>query len=495
MEAVHIRSQKLDFLLLILLSFLLAPYATPLTFDFPSFSADDIFVEGDATIDAQFISLTKSSAEQVQNGRSVGRATYSKPFLVREPIDFTTDFVFTINPASQKSYGDGLAFFIAANGSLLEGTVGSASSLGLPVDDQHPFVAVKFDINSSGYSVGIGINSDESSKLVTMPGVTVEGQQNSASVSYDSGTQRLSASVTTTYGESGSSHAEGNLYKTVNMEYYFPADRVILVGFSASTGSSAFAQHKITSWKFTSTSLQNAAALVPASTPVKKNDSVVTSGQTSNNESQVVLPAPGPSSKAESTKHRIPPTVVIVSITIGGIILLGLFVWFMLRIRKSKIKESIAEQPIERISISIAEQPIGHSNDVQFEGIGPRKFSYNELAWATSDFDKGKKLGEGGFGEVYRGRIDDDLNPDVAVKRISPESRQGRTEYEAEVKIISKLQHRHLVQLIGWCHENEKFLLVYKFIPNGSLDTHLFKETPLIWEVRYRIVKELALVI
>ncbi|XP_062011472.1 L-type lectin-domain containing receptor kinase IX.1-like [Rosa rugosa] len=138
--------------------------------------------------------------------------------------------------------------------------------------------------------------------------------------------------------------------------------------------------------------------------------------------------------------------------------------------------------------------------DVQFEKeTGPRKFSYTELALATSNFDAEKKLGEGGFGAVYKGVINDlnfNVAVDVVVKKISPESRQGLKEYIAEVQTISALRHRHLVQLIGWCHEKGEFLLVYKYIPNGSLDTHLFKDTNMLsWEDRYRIVKELASVL
>ncbi|PRQ31125.1 putative protein kinase RLK-Pelle-L-LEC family [Rosa chinensis] len=124
-------------------------------------------------------------------------------------------------------------------------------------------------------------------------------------------------------------------------------------------------------------------------------------------------------------------------------------------------------------------------------GFGPRKFSYNELAQATNNFAQGEKLGEGGFGRVYRGCIKD-LNSYVAVKKISRGSKQGLKEYAAAVSIISRLRHRNLVQLIGWCHE-KKLLIVYEYMPNGSLDAHLFKEESMLtWEVRYKIAHGLA---
>ncbi|TYJ10710.1 hypothetical protein E1A91_A11G226200v1 [Gossypium mustelinum] len=97
-----------------------------------------------------------------------------------------------------------------------------------------------------------------------------------------------------------------------------------------------------------------------------------------------------------------------------------------------------------------------------------------------------------GFGAVYRGYLPD-LDVVVAVKRISRGSKQGKKEYITEVKIISQLRHRNLVQLIGWCHDEGEFLLVYEFMPNGSLDFHLFgNKAPLSWVVRYRISLGLA---
>ncbi|KAI5333146.1 hypothetical protein L3X38_023276 [Prunus dulcis] len=114
-----------------------------------------------------------------------------------------------------------------------------------------------------------------------------------------------------------------------------------------------------------------------------------------------------------------------------------------------------------------------------------------KLAQATSNFKEGEKLGEGGFGGVYIGFIPD-LQSYVAVKKILRSSKQRSKEYALEVKIISQLRHRNLVQLIGWCYER-KFLLVYVFMPNGSLDSHLFKEQSLLtWETRYKIAQGLA---
>jgi serine/threonine protein kinase len=112
------------------------------------------------------------------------------------------------------------------------------------------------------------------------------------------------------------------------------------------------------------------------------------------------------------------------------------------------------------------------------------------LARATNNFNDEEKLGQGGFGAVYKGILRES-NSYIAVKRVSKGSKQGIKEYASEVKIISRLRHRNLVQLINWCHERKgELLLVYDFMPNGSLDSHLFKEERLmIWAVRYKLLK------
>ncbi|CAL4891077.1 unnamed protein product [Urochloa decumbens] len=125
------------------------------------------------------------------------------------------------------------------------------------------------------------------------------------------------------------------------------------------------------------------------------------------------------------------------------------------------------------------------------EGVtGPRRFWYDELAAATGDFSDDRRLGSGGFGSVYRGFMAD-TNRDVAVKRVSKSSRQGWNEFASEVRIISRLRHRNLVQLIGWCHGSDgddELLLVYELMPNGSLDAHIYDtEKVLTWPVRYGI--------
>ncbi|KAM1057573.1 hypothetical protein EV2_031727 [Malus domestica] len=177
------------------------------------------------------------------------------------------------------------------------------------------------------------------------------------------------------------------------------------------------------------------------------------------------------------------PIGLVIGMGIGGcaVVVTGLgLVWFFLWKMRETGESSDEDTMVHELV------------DEEFEkGACPRKFSYRELARATNNFGQEETLGEGGFGGVYKGIIPD-LESPVAVKRMSRGSKQGLKEYASEVKIISRLRHRNLVQLIGWCHER-KFLLVYEFMPKGSLDSHLFKEQSLLtWEARYKIAQGLA---
>jgi len=100
-----------------------------------------------------------------------------------------------------------------------------------------------------------------------------------------------------------------------------------------------------------------------------------------------------------------------------------------------------------------------------------RFFSYDELYQITDGFSAQRLLGEGGFGSVYKGRLPDGKH--VAIKRLKDGGGQGEREFQAEVEIISRVHHRHLVSLVGYCIFNDHRLLVYDFVPNNTLHYHL----------------------
>ncbi|XP_052110939.1 receptor-like serine/threonine-protein kinase SD1-8 isoform X15 [Arachis duranensis] len=120
-------------------------------------------------------------------------------------------------------------------------------------------------------------------------------------------------------------------------------------------------------------------------------------------------------------------------------------------------------------------------------------FNFDTLMMATNNFSQDNKLGEGGFGSVYRGRLIE--GQEIAVKRLSEDSRQGVTEFENEVKLMVKLQHRNLVRLLGCCIEKNEKILVYEYMENRGLDSILFDESKsllLNWEKRFNIIYGIA---
>lgn len=211
-----------DFLLSLLtriyIFLLLTTSSTPLEFEFKAFRNDTttLVLEGDAAyIDDKFLRLTHSE-DNIRE--SVGRVTYYQPFCLwntstEEMADFTSNFTFFIESANDSRYGDGLAFFIAPNGSSLNSTLGRGSSLGLPVDSQgnvsrslYSFVAVEFDIFHNGGTavadpasdhVGIDINSVKSNVTLPWNGSVLEEKGNRARITYNSSTKVLRASYST----------------------------------------------------------------------------------------------------------------------------------------------------------------------------------------------------------------------------------------------------------------------------------------------------------
>ncbi|CAN1263272.1 Probable LRR receptor-like serine/threonine-protein kinase At1g56130 [Linum perenne] len=173
-----------------------------------------------------------------------------------------------------------------------------------------------------------------------------------------------------------------------------------------------------------------------------------------------------------SGKHK---TGVIVGIVIGILVPCSLLAFAIIVIIRRKRRQRAFE-------------------DHELEGIDtrPYTFSYAELRGATKDFSASNKLGEGGFGPVYLGKLDDGRV--IAVKQLSVQSHQGKSQFIAEIATISAVQHRNLVKLYGCCIEGENRLLVYEYLENKSLDKALFEESSLNldWPTRYDICLGIA---
>nr|XP_043618101.1 G-type lectin S-receptor-like serine/threonine-protein kinase At4g27290 [Erigeron canadensis] len=134
------------------------------------------------------------------------------------------------------------------------------------------------------------------------------------------------------------------------------------------------------------------------------------------------------------------------------------------------------------------------NNSVQIEDTDDLPFfSLYEIAKATENFSINNKIGEGGFGLVYKGVLVD--GREVAVKRLSESSKQGLDEFKNEIMCIAKLQHRNLVKILGYCIHGNEMILVYEYMANKSLDSFLFDETRssmLDWPCRFQIIHGMA---
>ncbi|KAL0313923.1 UNVERIFIED_CONTAM: Cysteine-rich receptor-like protein kinase [Sesamum angustifolium] len=120
-------------------------------------------------------------------------------------------------------------------------------------------------------------------------------------------------------------------------------------------------------------------------------------------------------------------------------------------------------------------------------------YDFEKIRAATNDFSDDNKLGQGGFGAVYWGTLEN--GQEIGVKRLSVNSSQGDAEFKNEVLLLVKLQHKNLVRLLGFASKGRERLLVYEFARNGSLDNFIFdpiKASSLDWDKRYTIIRGIA---
>ncbi|KAK9056355.1 hypothetical protein SSX86_027445 [Deinandra increscens subsp. villosa] len=192
---------------------------------------------------------------------------------------------------------------------------------------------------------------------------------------------------------------------------------------------------------------------------------------------------------ADSGKQQNEAAVIISLTTIGGVLLLCGFVFCLYRCttynkgRKTNLDHFNSED--ELVSRDTLQEDV-----LRQESFELPIFEFKQILAVTDHFSYRNKLGEGGFGAVYKGMLDD--GQEVAVKRLSGNSGQGIEEFKNEIMLISKLQHRNLVKLLGCCIEGKERLLIYEYMMNKSLDTFLFdpkKRHQLDWATRFNIIK------
>ncbi|XP_057867972.2 L-type lectin-domain containing receptor kinase IX.1-like [Cryptomeria japonica] len=453
------RSASLLFLFfsLIVTLFSYMECAGNINFAFPP--QTDIKVDPDAYFEGDTIQLTRN--EFVGDlGWSVGWATYNQSVPLWDNssgalASFTSHFQFLIRNSSSNS-ADGLTFFIAPfDFKPPANSWGEWLGLfNLTTDGilSNQVVAVEFDTFQNSFDpddnhVGIDVNSAVSVANVSLSSegkflnnTLKNGQAWDSWVDYNGSTKQLQ--VFLLYNPSA------NLYNIskprspilsyhIDLRDYIP--EIVTVGLSASTGL-AFETHTVSAWNFSCTY------------------------------SWDISSAP---SRTRNSSWKI--------ILISLFVCLLVICCFLFIAGRWYFKQREARRDSH-----------GEELDEQLDQ-GYFKFSYGQLREATRNFSDDEILGRGGFGGVYRGILPT-TSETVAIKRIGQGSRQGRKEYISEVTIITKLRHRNLVRLLGWCHEQGELLLVYEFLPNGSLDKYIFDERKdcLNWERRYSVARGIA---
>ncbi|XP_054820838.1 receptor-like protein kinase FERONIA isoform X2 [Prosopis cineraria] len=211
------------------------------------------------------------------------------------------------------------------------------------------------------------------------------------------------------------------------------------------------------------------------------------------------VPRPSPSipnlpSPKSSNKTRVISVVVGVA---SGFIVLSVVVLFIIRqrTRSSGICSFstsllVSVPTMNKNSSWWGQKPIDSSKKNKSHGSSLpsnlcRCFSIDEIKAATSNFDDIFIVGVGGFGNVYKGYIDDGTVP-VAIKRLKQGSQQGFHEFQTEIEMLSQLRHNHLVSLIGYCNDGNEMILVYEFVARGTLSDHIYDtdNPPLSWKQR-----------
>ncbi|XP_057460648.1 L-type lectin-domain containing receptor kinase S.4-like [Actinidia eriantha] len=412
------------------------------------------------------ISLTEA-AEIEKNGiirltnetsRLMGHAFYTSPLRFKtssngSAFSFSTCFAFVIVPEYQKLGGHGIAFTISSSrdlksalpsqylGLLNSSEVGNFSNqlFAVELDTVQDFEFK--DINDN--HIAIDINSLVSNMSVAAAYFTDDlkkqdlnlksGKPIMVWIEYDSAASFVNVTI------SPSSSKSKSPILSLHLDLSPVLREKMYVGFSASTGLLA-SSHYLLGWSFKMNGASKSLSM----------------------KSLPLLPG--------TKKKR---TGLIVGISVSSFVfLISVILVAIYLIRKIKNREVIEDWELD---------------------VGPQRYSYQELKKATKGFKDSELLGVGGFGRVYKGMLQKSKTQ-AAVKRISHDSKQGLREFVSEVASIGRLRHKNLVQLLGWCRFRGDLLLVYDFMPNGSLDRFLFDETETIlsWEERFKIIKGIA---
>ncbi|CAL1402006.1 unnamed protein product [Linum trigynum] len=400
--------------------------------------------------------LTNASALQI------GHAFFPRPLNFirgKSSLSFSTNFVFAMVPQSPNLGGHGLAFLLSPavdfshavasqHLGLFNATTDGASTnhvVAIELDAMRSPEFQDIDNNHVGVDVNSLISIDAAPASYLSPdgkNLTLQllsGRPIQVWIDYND-TQKL---INVTLAPMDGPRPERPLLSTsVNLTDVLLDS--MYVGFSAAT-STVTSEHYILGWSFSQTGRaeQLDISKLPKLPPVRKERR-----------------------KVEWMSIVFPILAAFVLVGIGGFV--------VCLIRRKKYEEICEDWEKE---------------------YHPQRFTYKNLYLATHGFKEKQFLGVGGFGKVYKGVLPKSETA-IAVKRVSHDSRQGMKEFVAEIVSIGRLRHRNLVQLLGYCRRKGELLLVYDYMPNGSLDHFLFKDDEkkptLNWPQRQRIIRGVA---
>ncbi|XP_058109533.1 L-type lectin-domain containing receptor kinase SIT2-like [Magnolia sinica] len=426
-------------------------------FTYNGFNGANVTLNGAAEITSDgLLRLTNTNPQQI------GRAFSSIPVNFKNssnghPFSFSTTFIFAIIPNDPDLSGHGIAFVISPSKDLPHALpshyLGLFNSINNGNSSNH-IVAVEFDtILSSEFSdindnhVGIDINGLNSIKSSPASYFTNENSdfQNislksskpiQAWIDYNSLEKQLNVTISPI-----------NVPKPIQPLLSLSIDlspnmfNEMHLGFSSSTGS-MITSHYILGWSF-----KMSGPARPLNIPTL----------------QLLLQRRRHAGKKSIVLEIALPLIIIFGLTIISIII------YMVR-RKKKFAEILEDWELE---------------------YGPHRFFYKDLFMATKGFKDKRLLGIGGFGRVYKGVLPTS-GIEIAVKKISHGSLMR--EFVAEIASIGRIRHRNLVRLLGYCRRKRELLLVYDYMPKGSLDKLIFDQDKLMltWSQRLQIVKGVA---
>ncbi|EOA20111.1 hypothetical protein CARUB_v10000390mg [Capsella rubella] len=422
----------------------------------------DISIQGIATITPKGLLMLTNTTVQ-----STGHAFFTKPIRFKDSpsgtvSSFTTTFVLAIHSQLPLVGTHGMAFVVAPSPSLPFASplqyLGLFNVSNNGKDSNHVF-AVEFDTimniefnETDNNHVGIDINSLNSVK--TSPAgywnekadqfnnlTLISSKRMQVWIDYDCHTNRIDVTM---------APFKKNKPRTPLVSIVRDLSSVLLqdmyVGFSSATGN-IVSEHFVLGWSFRVNGEAQPLALSK-------------------------LPElPVLDSKPTRVKSFYRNWVPLISVMLISLLLIIFLVRFIVR-RRIKFAEELEDW------------------ETEFE---KNRLKFKDLYYATKGFKDKNLLGSGGFGRVYRGLMPK-TKKDIAVKRVSNESRQGLKEFVAEIVSIGQMSHRNLVPLLGYCRRRDELLLVYDYMPNGSLDKYLYNspEVTLDWKQRFKVINGVA---